>query len=443
MKKFLLLLVVAAALWFFRDAPLLREAWGTVQSQIAKFRPPTPPASSNGAKSSEGLPPVPVTAVLVENKDVPIYLNGLGTVQGFNTVTVRPRVDGQLDAVHFTEGMDVKAGQLLAQIDPRPLQAALDQAVARRKQDEAQLLNARRDLERDLALLADKAGTAQKADTQKALVEQFEATLHADDAAIEAASVQLSYASILSPISGRAGLRLVDEGNVVRAQDATGLVVITQLQPVSVVFTLPEQQLEAIRTESQQSSLQVLAVARDNKTTIADGSLAVIDNQIDSSTGTIRLKATFPNADLKLWPGQFVNVRLRVAVRKAAIAVPVQAVQYGPSGAFLFVLNAENEAEMRPLKVGRIEEGTALVDSGLQPGERVVVDGQFRLQPGAKVRLIEHGGKRSGKEAASAPQNSEPKTQSDESRPLAERPHTPASSREALDASAGSSKRQP
>jgi len=343
----------------------------------------------------------------VESKDVSLFLNGLGNVQGFNTVTVRPRVDGQLDQVYFAEGMEVQAGQLLAQIDPRPLQAAWDQAVARRKQDEALLSNAQRDLVRDLALLADKAGTAQKADTQKALVEQLEATLRADDAAIEAAAVQLGYASVLSPISGRAGIRLVDAGNIVRAQDATGLVVITQMRPVSVVFTLPEQNLESIRSESDKAPLQVVAVARDNQTTLAVGSLAVIDNQIDPSTGTIRLKATFSNDDLKLWPGQFVNVRLRVAIRKAATVVPAQAVQYGPAGTFLFVVNADSEAELRSLKVARIEGGLALLESGLQPGERIVLDGQFRLQPGSKVRVVEPGGKKSSPKdlANSAPRN--------------------------------------
>jgi len=410
MKKLflcLLLLTGGLAIWLFRDkAPVSRALDGlvaqvnTLRSSAANPAPATP-------KFGEGPPPVPVVAGVVESKDVSLFLNGLGNVQGFNTVTVRPRVDGQLDQVYFAEGMEVQAGQLLAQIDPRPLQAAWDQAVARRKQDEALLSNAQRDLVRDLALLADKAGTAQKADTQKALVEQLEATLRADDAAIEAAAVQLGYASVLSPISGRAGIRLVDAGNIVRAQDATGLVVITQMRPVSVVFTLPEQNLESIRSESDKAPLQVVAVARDNQTTLAEGSLAVIDNQIDPSTGTIRLKATFSNEDLKLWPGQFVNVRLRVAIRKAATVVPAQAVQYGPTGTFLFVINADSEAELRSLKVARIEGGLALLESGLQPGERIVVDGQFRLQPGSKVRVVEPGGKKSSPKdlANSAPRN--------------------------------------
>jgi len=410
MKKLflcLLLLTGGLAVWLFRDKAPVSRALDALAAQVNRLRSSAANPAPAAPKFGEGAPPVPVVAGVVESKDVSLFLNGLGNVQGFNTVTVRPRVDGQLDQVYFAEGMEVQAGQLLAQIDPRPLQAAWDQAVARRKQDEALLSNAQRDLVRDLALLADKAGTAQKADTQKALVEQLEATLRADDAAIEAAAVQLGYASVLSPISGRAGIRLVDAGNIVRAQDATGLVVITQMRPVSVVFTLPEQNLELIRSESDKAPLQVVAVARDNQTTLAEGSLAVIDNQIDPSTGTIRLKATFSNEDLKLWPGQFVNVRLRVAIRKAATVVPAQAVQYGPTGTFLFVINADSEAELRSLKVARIEGGLALLESGLQPGERIVVDGQFRLQPGSKVRVIEPGGKKSSPKdlANSAPRN--------------------------------------
>ena len=442
MKKLLLFVVILAcglAVWFFRDKAPVAFALDSFRLQFEKLRSGASNPVSAGGKFAEGAPPVPVVAGIVESKDVSLFLNGLGNVQGFNTVTIRPRVDGQLDKVYFAEGMEVHAGQLLAQIDPRPLQAAWDQAMARRKQDEALLSNAQRDLVRDLALLADKAGTAQKADTQKALVDQLEATLRADDAAIEAAAVQLGYASVLSPISGRAGIRLVDAGNVVRAQDSTGLVVITQMRPVSVVFTLPEQQLELIRSESDKAPLQVVAVARDNSTSLAEGSLAVIDNQIDPSTGTIRLKATFPNEDLKLWPGQFVNVRLRVAIRKAATVVPAQAVQYGPSGTFLFVLNAASEAELRSLKVARIEDGLALVDSGLQPGERIVLDGQFRLQPGSKVRVMEPGGKKSSpKDLANSGGRSV------DSKPLAEgqgsaRVPEPLNS----EASAAPSKRQP
>lgn len=415
MKKSLLvvlLLCVCGVLWFARNQTPVATALDSAATNLKKrFAAPTSKPSPSPSKGPEGGPPVPVITGIVESKDVPIYLNGLGNVQGYNSVTIRSRVEGQLQKVAFIEGQNVHAGQLLAQIDPRPFQAALDQATARRKQNEALLANAKRDLARDLALLAEKAGTAQKADTQQALVDQLEATLKSDDAAIEAASVQLSYATIHSPISGRAGIRFVDEGNVVRTQDANGLVVITQMQPVSVVFTLPEQQMHTIRTESEKSPLQALAVGRDNAGVLAEGTLSVVDNQIDPTTGTIRLKATFPNTDLKLWPGQFVNVRLRVAIRSGATVVPAQVVQQGPAGTFAFVVNSESIAELRPLQVSRIEDGLALIDSGLQPGERVVVDGQYRLQAGSKVRAGEGGTKGPPNAQARAAESSHSKSQ--------------------------------
>jgi len=394
MKKlvfFVLLLVATAGVWMARNHPRVAPVLAYVNSGVEKIRAVGEPPAQPVHGAAGGAPAVPVVAGLVEARDVPIHLNGLGNVQGFNSVIVRSRVDGQLEQVAFEEGQEVEAGQLLARIDPRPFQAALDQVLARKKQNEALLANARRDLARDLALLAEKAGTAQKADTQKALVEQLEATLHADDAAIEAAGVQLGYATITSPISGRAGIRLVDAGNVVRAQDSGGLVVITQMRPVSVVFTLPEQHLQSIRAEAGRGALSVVAVGRDNSTRLAEGTLSVIDSQIDPATGTVRLKATFGNDDLKLWPGQFVNVRLRLAVREGATVIPSQAVQMGPAGSFVFVISAENLAEVRPVQVGRIEDGWALVDSGLQPGERIVIDGQYRLQPGSKVRAGDSG----------------------------------------------------
>ena len=369
MKKLLLLvtlLCLGACLWIARDHPWVSPLLGFSRS-LRSFKSGADLAQPP-SRTSEGGPAVPVIAGVSESRDVPVYLNGLGNVQGFNNVTIRSRVDGQIQKVAFTEGQEVQAGQLIAQIDPRPFQAALDQVLARRKQNEALLANARRDLARDLALLADKAGTAQKADTQQALVEQLEATLLADAAAIEAAAVQLGYATITSPISGRAGIRMVDEGNVVRAQDTGGLVTVTQMRPISVIFTLPEQHLQAIRTEADKGALPVVAIGRDNANRLAEGSLSVIDSQIDSSTGTVRLKATFTNEDLKLWPGQFVNVRLRLAVRSKATVVPSQAVQMGPSGTFVFVISPENIVELRPVQVGRMEDGLALIESGLQSG---------------------------------------------------------------------------
>lgn len=397
MKKLILLLLLlcfgGGAWWYVQGHPL--PTWASAFSGGApKHAPHTREPNAGGTgRGTDGPPAVPVVLAVVESRDVPIHLNGLGNVQGFNTVTIRSRVDGQLERVAFTEGQDVKAGDVLAQIDPRPFQAALDQTLARRKQNEALLANAKRDLERDVVLLAEKVGTAQKADTQRSLVEQLEATLSADDAAIEAARVQLGYATIRSPINGRAGIRLLDEGNVVRSQEMGGLVVVTQLRPLSVVFTLSEQYAQAIRAEAQKGVLSVVALGRDNVSRLAEGVLSVIDNQIDSTTGTLRLKATFANESLELWPGQFVNVRLRLEVRKGATVVPAQAVQRGPAGAFAFVVSAEEAVQMRPLQVGRIEDGLALVESGLEPGERVVLDGHYRLQPGSKVRAVEGGGK--------------------------------------------------
>jgi len=342
------------------------------------------------------MPPVPVMAGVVAQKDIPIYLTGLGTVQAFNTVTVRARVDGQLRKVAFVEGQDVHAGDLLAEIDPDPFRTALDQAKAKQNQDQSLLENARVDLERYSGLLAKEGVTKQVYDTQKALVNQLEAGVKADQAAIESAKVQLAYTTITSPIDGRSGIRLVDQGNLVHANDATGLVVITQLQPISVVFTLQEQKLGEIQSQAAAGDLTVLAVKRDNATVLGEGKLAVIDNQIDPTTATIKLKATFPNTDLHLWPGQFVNVRLLLTVRKNSMVVPASVVQRGPDGAFAFVIKNDQSVEIRPVKVLQIEQSEALIEEGLKPGEKVVVDGQYKLQTGSHVRTAEAGGDHAG-----------------------------------------------
>ncbi len=335
--------------------------------------------------------PVPIVAGIVEKKDVPIFLEGLGTVQAFNTVTVRSRVDGQVVRVAFVEGQDVHPGDLLAQIDPAPFQAQLDQSLAKKAQDEAELSVARITLKRDADLLAGKILSQQDYDTQKALVDQLQAAVQADEASIESARVNLSYTSITAPLEGRTGIRLVDQGNIVHANDTTGLVVLTQLRPISIVFTLPEQTLSQIQPHlAAGEALPVYAVDRDNRTTLGEGKLAVIDNQIDTTTGTLRLKATFPNNDLRLWPGQFVNVRLLVNTRKDGTVVPASVVQRGPDGPFAFVLS-NDVAVVRAIKVSQIEQNQALIDEGLAPGERVVVDGQYKLQPGQRVRVPEPG----------------------------------------------------
>ncbi|MGD0652153.1 MAG: efflux RND transporter periplasmic adaptor subunit [Verrucomicrobiia bacterium] len=341
-----------------------------------------------GATARTGPPPVPVVAGTVAQKDVPIYLDGLGTVQAFNTVTVHVQVDGRLQKVAFVEGQDVRAGDLLAQIDPELYRAQVEQAEAKKAQDEAQLANARLDLKRDAEQLAAKIIAQQVYDTQRALVDQLDATVKADQAAIDLANVQLGYTTIVSPIDGRTGIRVVDQGNIVRVTDPNGLVVIAQLRPISVVFTLPEQNLNEIQKELAAGEISVLAVDRDNRTVLCEGKLAVIDNQIDTTTGTIRVKATFPNDDLRLWPGQFVNARLLLTTRKGGIVVPASVVQRGPEGSYAFVINEDQTVEVRPVKVAQIEAGQALIDKGLQAGESVVVDGQYRLQAGSKVKLV-------------------------------------------------------
>jgi multidrug efflux system membrane fusion protein len=348
-------------------------------------------AQKSSAAGRAGLPPVPVVAGRVAQKDVPIYLDGLGTVRAFNSVTIRVRVDGELKKVAFTEGQDVKAGDVLAQIDPDPFLAQLEQVEAKKAQDEAQLANARLDLQRDADQLTAKIVAQQIYDTQKTLVDQLASQVKADQAAVDSAKVQLNYTKIVSPIDGRTGIRLVDQGNIVHATDPNGLVVVTQLKPISVLFTLPEQTLPAIQKEHTAGDIAVLAVDRDNRTVLGTGTLAVIDNQIDTTTGTIRLKATYPNDDLRLWPGQFVNARLLLTTRKAGLVVPASVVQRGPEGSYAFVIKDDQTVTVQPVKVAQIENGEALIDEGLRPGQDVVVDGQYRLQPGSKVQKAQAG----------------------------------------------------
>jgi len=350
-------------------------------------------AKTDATAARGGNFPVPVVTGHARQKNVPIYLDGLGTVQAFNTVTIHTRVDGELVKVAFTEGQDVKTGDLLAQIDPAPYQAALDQVTAKKAQDAAQLANARADLQRYADLLKTDGTTQQTYDTQKALVDQLEATVNADQAAVDAAKVNLAYTTIRSPIDGRTGIRQVDQGNIVHASDAGGLVVLTQLKPISIVFTLPETALSKLQDNQGETNFTVLAVARDNTNVLATGQLAVIDNQIDSTTGTLKLKATFANENLRLWPGQFVNVRLLLETREDSVVVPASVVQRGPDGAFAFVVSTTDQtnhiAKMRPIKVAQIDNGEALIETGLEAGEVVVVDGQYKLQDGSKIRPAE------------------------------------------------------
>jgi multidrug efflux system membrane fusion protein len=317
---------------------------------------------------------VPVVAGKVEQKDMPIYLDGLGTVQAFNTVTVHTRVDGALVQVNFTEGQDVKTGDSLAVVDPKPYQAALDQAKAQASLDEVTL-------KRQADLRARNVIAAQDYDTAVANAQKSKA-------AAEAAQVNFDYCYIKSPIDGRTGVRLVDIGNVVHASDQTGIVVITQMHPISVVFTLPEQNLQEILNQGgANGGLHVTALDRGNTTTLDKGTLAVVDNEIDPATGTVKLKATFPNDDLKLWPGKFVNARLILTTLKNATVIPSSVVQRGPQGTYAYLIKPDNTVEMQPIKVAQTEGNLALVDEGLKPGQQVVVDGQYKLQPGAHVEL--------------------------------------------------------
>jgi len=346
--------------------------------------------SAKGGKQGKGPggSNAPVAAIIgtVMQKDVPIYLDGLGTVQAFNTVTVRSRVDGQLKKLSFKEGQDVRAGELLAQIDPDPFRTQVEQFEAKKAQDEAQLRFARVELKRNADLLAQKIVSQEVYDTQKAQVDQLEALVKSDQATIDNAKVQLDYTTIEAPISGRTGIRFVDEGNIIHSGDSNGIVILTQLKPITVLFTLPEQSLREIQRQQAQAPMIVVALDRDNTTQLDEGQLAVFDNQIDTTTGTIRLKATFPNVNLKLWPGQFVNARLLLSVRTNGIVVPASVVQRGPEGAYAFIVNNDMSVKMAPVKVGQIDQGQALIESGLTAGQRVVVDGQYKLQPGSKVR---------------------------------------------------------
>ncbi|OJW27795.1 MAG: hypothetical protein BGO51_20725 [Rhodospirillales bacterium 69-11] len=355
------------------------------------------PSGSGGPASRNRVSgqPIPVLAAPAAIRDMPIFLDGLGTVQAFYTVTVKPMVDGPLLSVNFTEGQDVKKGDVLARIDPRTYQAALDQAVAKKAQDEALLANARSDYARYQKLVANNYTSAQQADTAKSLVAQYEAQVRQDQAQIETAQTNLSYTTITSPIDGRTGIRQVDPGNIVHASDATGIVVITQLQPISVVFTLPQQELPAVAKALRAGQPKVLAYAEGSNggaaTLLDTGTLAVLDNQVDSTTGTIKLKATFPNPDHTLWPGGFVRVQLQVDTAHGAVVVPPAAVQRGPRGPYVFVIDGET-VKRQAITTGYEDEHASIVTSGLKGGEKLVTDGASRLSDGSKVAVVPPAG---------------------------------------------------
>jgi multidrug efflux system membrane fusion protein len=338
------------------------------------------------AASRNTPPAIAVDTAAASNSDVPIYLQGLGTVQAFYTVTVTARVDGEIQKIGFTEGQTVHKGDLLAQIDPRPNQAAYEQAVATKAKDAAMLANAKRDLDRYYLLQPQDLASKQTVDTQRATVDQLTAQVQVDQAAIDNARTQLDYTRITSPIEGRTGIRLIDPGNIVRAAGTAGIVVVTQVQPISVVFTLPEENISMVGAALAVGPVQVTTLSRDGDTVLDQGTLTLIDNQIDQTTGTARLKATFSNAHNTLWPGQFVNARVLVRTERNVITLPSSAVQLGPNGPFTYVIKGDSTVEVRPLELGAESAGLTIIKKGIALNERVVTSNQYRLQAGVHVR---------------------------------------------------------
>lgn len=344
---------------------------------------------------------IPASAATAKREDFPVYLESLGDVQAWNTVTVRSRVDGEILKIAFDEGQDVKQGDLLVQIDPRPFQAALDQATAKKTQDEANLANMRRDLQR-----FEKAGTLattqQQIDTQRSLVTQQEALVKADVGVIDNARVQLGYTTIRAPISGRVGFRLVDQGNIIHAGDTGGVATIAEIQPIAVIFTEPEEELPRILEELKNGSLPVTASTSDGKRVLGKGELSLVNNQVDMTTGSIKLKAKFANEQKLLWPGLSVSTRLLITTRKNVVVIPDAAVQRGPDKLFAYVVGAGDKIEQRDLKVAEIQDGQAVIEQGINPGDRVITSGYYRLEPGSIVDLPSAPGEKQQKKSVRA-----------------------------------------
>ncbi len=344
------------------------------------------------ATAAPTRPTVPIVAATVAQHDVPIYLTGVGTVIAYNTDVVRAQIQGQIISINFTEGQTVHAGDLLAQIDPRPYQALIDQYTGNLERDQAQLINAQANLTRYTALGQKGWATPQLLETQKAQVGQLQAAVKADQALIDAAKVELSYTRLTSPIDGVVGIRQIDVGNIISPSTANGLVVVTQLDPISLIFTLPETALPQIQQQQQAATkpLAVLAYSQDNTSLLDQGVLGLVNNEILQTTGSIQLKANFSNKTHKLWPGQLVNARLLVDTRRNGLTIPAGVVQQGPMGPYAYVVNPDYTVAIRQIKVAQISDGQALIDSGLTANEQVVADGQYKLQPGVHVALL-HG----------------------------------------------------
>ncbi|MGC2125257.1 MAG: efflux RND transporter periplasmic adaptor subunit [Xanthobacteraceae bacterium] len=341
--------------------------------------------STQAAQSA--TPTVPVIVTEAAQQDVPIYYDALGTVEALNTVAIRAQVNGQIISIDFRQGQEVRKGDVLAKIDPAPFQAAFDQAVAKKSEDQAQLIDAEKDLARFKALVLKNAETLQDVDTQQAKVDTTKALLEADQASIEAARTQLNYATIVAPIDGVVGFRQVDIGNIIHTNDIGPLTVLTQIKPCTVTFTLPQSDLGPVREAMLHGTVSVLAFDQENKEQIAEGKLLLINNQIDQNTSTIRLKAEFPNEGVRLWPGQFVHIHILITTRKNAVTVPATALQRGPEGFYVWVIKPDNTAEQRPIEAQTVNEDLAIAAKGLNAGERVVVDGQSRLDVGVHVAI--------------------------------------------------------
>jgi membrane fusion protein, multidrug efflux system len=348
------------------------------------WREGIPTSVKNPAANTPPARPVPVTAGVVKDQEFAMSRVGLGTVQAYNTVTVKVRVDGEVQKIAFREGQDVQVGDVMAQIDPRPYEAQLHQAEADKARDEALLANAKLDLERYSKLAVKEFATRQSVDTQEALVAQYQAAIAHDQAVIDNARVQLGYTTIVSPLAGRTGIRLIDQGNIVHASDSGGLVVVTQMAPISVIFSLPQKYLPEIIDAMRGGTLVVSAYDQDDRIKLAEGRLELIDNQIDQGTGSIRLKAIFQNLDGRLWPGQFVSARLLLGVRRGPV-VPESALQYGPNGSYAFVVRQDSTVETRLVRIAASRNGEALIESGLAAGETIVVDGHYKLRPGSRI----------------------------------------------------------
>jgi multidrug efflux system membrane fusion protein len=340
-----------------------------------------------GVTRTANVPVIPITAGVVEQKDMPVYVHGIGTVQAFKNVAIKTRVDGQIVKIAFEEGQDVKKGDPLFQIDPRPFQALLEQAQAAKQRDEAQLAGAKLDLERYSKLIGSGFQSRQSLDQQQATVDALKGSVAADQAQIDTAQLNLAYADIRAPVDGRTGQRLVDLGNLVQTAQGTTLVTITQIKPIFVNFTVPQDATDEIRRNQQAGALSVIAYAADDKTALAEGKISLIDNQIDPTTGTLRLKATFENTEERLWPGQFVNARLQLSVRAKAVTVPQRAVMQGATGYYAFIVKPDNTVERRDIVVSGTQDGIAVVTKGMQVGEKVVSDGQYRLVNGSHIKV--------------------------------------------------------